>query len=111
MWDDVYYNPEKFGLEKVGEVDDPGACYSFDIFAVWRAADGTLYWGQDSGCSCPSPFEDVRGLEDLETGGSNEAAAAALEWAESFNPEGHSWMSQSTYETVKADAHALIRKL
>ncbi len=111
MWEDVYYSPEKFGLEKVGEVEDPQAFYSFNTFAIWRAADGTLYWGQDSGCSCPSPFENVRSLSDLKTGGSGEAAADALEWAESFNPEGRSWVSQSTYETAKADAHALIRKL
>ncbi len=111
MRENVYYDPEKFGLTVVGEVDDPGASYSFDKFVVWRAEDGTLYWDQDSGCSCPSPFEDVRSLSDLKTGDSDKAAADALEWAEGFNPDVRGYGSESTYETAKADAHALIRKL
>jgi hypothetical protein len=27
---------------------------------------GELFIGHDSGCSCPTPFEDVRSLGDLE---------------------------------------------
>jgi hypothetical protein len=38
----------------------------FDYRVIWRHADGTLYTARDSGCSCPSPFEDYTSLSDLE---------------------------------------------
>ena len=58
--------PEAFGVELVANLRDPEACYGFDDVRVWRVlADGSLRWGQDSGCSCPTPFEDVRGLDGL----------------------------------------------
>lgn len=54
----IYYSPEKFGLETVGDIDFDDD-YGFDIFVVWReTATGRLGYGEDSGCSCPSPFED-----------------------------------------------------
>lgn len=54
----IYSNPEKFGLQVVGDVDyDDG--YEFDMFVVWTdPATKQLYYSEDSGCSCPSPFED-----------------------------------------------------
>lgn len=53
-----YYNPESFGLEILGQVD-PGEPYRFDIVLLLRrTADGKLFWDDDSGCSCPIPFED-----------------------------------------------------
>lgn len=61
----IYYDPEKFGLEKVHELD-LGESYTFDLYVVWRRkSDGALLWGYDSGCSCPSPFED-QGVDSLE---------------------------------------------
>lgn len=55
----IYYDPEHFGLVKVTEFERTEPCYSFDTFVVWYSKDnGDYYWGQDSGCSCPSPFED-----------------------------------------------------
>lgn len=61
---DVYYQPEKFGLTIVAEVD-PSEEYEFDITAVWKHEDGRVFWGQDSGCSCPSPFEGYNNIDDL----------------------------------------------
>ena len=60
-----YYSPEKCGLEQMyslhGEED-----YSFDMAVIWRDSDsGKYYFAQDSGCSCPSPFEDFHSLDDL----------------------------------------------
>lgn len=55
--DDVYSSPEKHGLMMVAELDDPEASYSFDLLVVWQHEDGRLFYGTDSGCSCPSPFE------------------------------------------------------
>jgi hypothetical protein len=60
---DLYYQPEQFGLEVVGVIGDPQASYSFDDLVVWNhAATKTLYWAEDVGCSCPSPFEDYTKL-------------------------------------------------
>lgn len=57
---------EKLGLEVFASFDDPQASYSFDEFKIWeRKSDGALFYGEDSGCSCPSPFEDVKSLADL----------------------------------------------
>lgn len=62
---DVYYQPDKFGLTVVHEIDDPNASYSFDMLVLWRHADGRLFYASDAGCSCPSPFEDYTSLDDL----------------------------------------------
>lgn len=60
----VYYNPEKFGLTTVGELDYSSGSYEFDYTAVWVDDQKNLYYADDSGCSCPSPFEGL-GLNDL----------------------------------------------
>lgn len=61
---DVYYDPEKFGLTIVLECEkEPN--YDFDKFVVWQDAEGNLFYGGDSGCSCPSPFEDFTSLDKL----------------------------------------------
>lgn len=53
-----YYNPELLGLEIV-EMEDIGGPYEFDMWIVWRRlSDGKLFCGNDSGCSCPTPFDD-----------------------------------------------------
>lgn len=57
---DPYAQPEQFGLEVIGEFDITEPCYSFNIFAVFKHKEtGQLYYETDSGCSCPSPFEDT----------------------------------------------------
>ena len=61
-----YYNPEECGLNLVDSLEGEQD-YSFDILAVWKDKDsGKFYFVSDSGCSCPVPFEDVRGLDDFE---------------------------------------------
>jgi hypothetical protein len=78
---DVYYNPEKFGLTLVGMADEAGLSYEFSMFGVWKDAGGQLYYGADSGCSCPSPFEDFTSLEALTMATAAEVHAALDEWA------------------------------
>ena len=47
----LYYYPEKSGLEIFESVDTAGD-YEFDMFVVWRKLDdNTLFYGTDSGCS------------------------------------------------------------
>ena len=68
----LYYSPEKFGLSVVGEADAGGG-YDFDKFVVWRRNyDGAILWAEDSGCSCPSPFED-ESVDTLKVGSVRDA--------------------------------------
>ncbi len=53
-----YYSPEQFGLEILFDIDTAGS-YEFDMFVIWeRKSDRTIWWATDSGCSCPTPFDD-----------------------------------------------------
>lgn len=62
----VHDNPEKFGLEIFDTLYDPYADYSFDTIVVFRdPITNDFFWARDSGCSCPSPFEDYEGRDDL----------------------------------------------
>lgn len=62
--DDVYSSPEKHGLQLLGEVELDGDSYSFNLFAAWT--DGSnVYYATDSGCSCPSPFEQYYSRDQL----------------------------------------------
>lgn len=62
----VYYQPEDFGLKIVAEIDYTDGCYQFDCRVVWRHKESDkLYTARDSGCSCPLPFKDYTKLEDL----------------------------------------------
>lgn len=64
---DVYYNPEQFDLKVVAEIDLSDGDYQFDLRVVWRhLPTGRLLTARDSGCSCPSPFEDYHSIDDLE---------------------------------------------
>lgn len=65
---DPYNQPEKFGLTPVAEVHWDDESYQFNFMAVWVDGNGQLYWATDSGCSCPSPFEDFHSLDELEKG-------------------------------------------
>jgi hypothetical protein len=58
----IYDNPEHFGLEVVKDHDAIGG-WEFDTVVVWRRGDD-YFIGADSGCSCPTPFDDLK-LTDL----------------------------------------------
>lgn len=62
-----YYGstPETDHLEYVDSFEKEEACYSFNTFQVMFDPDTEKYHvGEDSGCSCPSPFEDFHTLAD-----------------------------------------------
>ena len=63
----IYCNPESFGLKVFAEVDNPALDYQFSMFVVWQDAEGNLFYAEDDGCSCPDPFEDITGIEELNT--------------------------------------------
>lgn len=69
---DPYHSPEKYGLTPLAEVDYSDGNYVFDFRVVWVDDEGTLYTARDSGCSCPSPFEDYKKLDQLDVVDYNE---------------------------------------
>lgn len=55
----IRYNPEDFGVTFVAEFDVHEPDYSFDlVLVVQDKQSNEVYVAFDSGCSCPSPFED-----------------------------------------------------
>jgi hypothetical protein len=77
-------------LDLVADIDLAEPDYSFDLLRIYlRRADGMLLWATDSGCSCPSPFEDTK-VSDL-----RESTAATLldtfmgEWEEEVHYSGY----------------------
>lgn len=58
--------PAACGLEILATLDDQNADYSFDTTIVFQdLVTRAVYVCRDSGCSCPTPFENVKGLADL----------------------------------------------
>ena len=55
----IYYEPEAFGLQEVAEIDYSTGSYEFDTRVVWKVKGHLIFYtARDSGCSCPTPFED-----------------------------------------------------
>jgi hypothetical protein len=65
--ENLYYAPQTWGLELVGEIEYSSGSYEFDTRIILKDADGKFFMARDSGCSCPTPFEDFESLSDLET--------------------------------------------
>lgn len=61
----AYYEPGKLGLSVVATADQENMSWEFDTFVVWKHNDGRIFCASDSGCSCPTPFEDYTTLESL----------------------------------------------
>lgn len=61
------YNPESLGLDTIAEVDYSDGNYVYDTRIVWKSYhDGLFYTARDSGCSCPTPFENYNTIESLD---------------------------------------------
>lgn len=56
-------NAKAEGLTEVAQLDYSDGCYEFDLRIVWQDKEGRLWTERDSGCSCPTPFEDIRELD------------------------------------------------
>jgi hypothetical protein len=76
----IYYSPEAYGLETVFFVDKSDGCYQFDTFVIWKDESGRYYWDNDSGCSCPVPFEDAN-RSNIFQGSLRDAVNDARVWA------------------------------
>lgn len=65
----IYYNPKNCGLEIVATLDEPDLSYEYNTFLVVKDIyTGRLFYATDSGCSCPTPFENYhfRGADDTD---------------------------------------------
>jgi hypothetical protein len=63
---DLYNQPEKFGLEIIGDIDWSMESYQFNMTVVLvDPSTGLFYTIDDAGCSCPSPFENHTSRTDL----------------------------------------------
>jgi hypothetical protein len=100
----IYYEPEKFGLTILKSHDIAGS-YQFDMIVVWRTDDGRFLVGQDSGCSCPSPFEDtgVRDLKEVESQ-ADVADFARSRWGDSY----YSWEGRTVEDDITALLDGLV---
>lgn len=59
-------NPTVCGLEIIGQLNDPNACYSYDDIIAWKDIEtGDIYVAHDAGCSCPTPFGNIVKLSDM----------------------------------------------
>ena len=82
-----YYHPESLGIVEVFEAEDADLSYEFDIFLLFVHSDGRVFSAQDSGCSCPTPFEDYEGTTIEECGlklvtSVSQAVSLYNKWAE-----------------------------
>lgn len=92
---DPYSDPEDFGLVIVGSIDLSEPCYSFDMCVVWFSPrTGLYYWASDSGCSCPSPFEDYQSVDELDSGTRHDAINHLLAVKAKQDAEAREWDEQ-----------------
>lgn len=115
---DIYYQPEKFGITPVGEVEWDEESYSFNITAVWQSKEDPklFYWAQDSGCSCPSPFESYISLEgddydQVFKGTKHEVIRALFDELDRVKQvnESYSWRSHDPSDSVLELVGKLVR--
>jgi hypothetical protein len=75
----IYYTPEAFGVSTVFDVDKSSGSYEFDSFVIWKDDNGRYYWDNDSGCSCPDPY-DSADLSSVRQGTLRDAVNDARVW-------------------------------
>lgn len=103
----IYYDPEKFGLRTIGEVEFSSGSYEFDTTVVWQDVEtGALYVGDDSGCSCPCPFEGM-GRDNLHP---IDGLQTLLDYLDKRKAESYYYESADATE-VAAECIALVNKV
>lgn len=112
---DLYYQPEAFGITTVGEASWDDECWQFDLTVVWQSKEDPklFYWANDSGCSCPAPFEDFTSLDydGVHKGTKQEACAylfEALDEVKKAN-ENYSWRTYDPSDAVLELVGKLVR--
>lgn len=55
----IYYNPDKCGLEILATLDERDLSYQYNTYLVVIDLNSRrIFRASDSGCSCPVPFEN-----------------------------------------------------
>lgn len=60
-----YYSPKELGLELLA-IEEQGLSYEYNTLCFWITEVGHIYTASDSGCSCPTPFEQYEGPSQKE---------------------------------------------
>ena len=55
-----YYGTDALASWEMLSFDEPNLSYEFNTLCFWKTPNG-VFTAQDSGCSCPTPFEDYCG--------------------------------------------------
>lgn len=75
----MYYGDMPEGVTFIGDIEWDNEAYQFDMTGIWKTKRGEYWIGDDSGCSCPSPFENVHGIDDLDGPYNKAGLRSALE--------------------------------
>lgn len=75
----MYYGEMPDGLTFIGDIEWDDEAYQFNMTGIWKTKRGEYWIGDDSGCSCPSPFEDFHSIDDLDGPYNKAGLRAALE--------------------------------
>lgn len=78
-----YYNPEALELDMIA-FDEPDMSYEYNTLCFWATKAGQIYSASDSGCSCPTPFEDAHDRETREEVIATLERVGSVEQAESI---------------------------
>lgn len=101
----MYDNDFLSSVEHVYTLTDPDACYSFnDIMVVRDPTTGKVYAAHDSGCSCPVPFEYVRGYADMTE---VRSVAGLKEFIDSYQRHSNTWPLDDVNAALEAVAKVL----
>lgn len=112
FYDDVYSSPEKHGLTPIGEVEWTEPDYSFDFAAVWyHKESGKFYFGSDASCSCPSPFEGITKLDQLESGTWWDAAKYLVDTLDEMDADGWRNVNRDKIENEIATVIVAMREV
>ena len=104
----VYYFPEHFDCVIVDRLDNSES-YEFDYFVVWKASDGTLFYGEDSGCSCPTPFEDIKSFRILTDDNWAEFHDEVIKWSTPYSDWSRSVVTEADISEFFAKVSKAMR--
>lgn len=95
-------------LDWLGDIDLAEPDWSFDLLRIYRRkSDGVYLWATDSGCSCPSPFEDIPIKEFAEA---NSAAALLSAVDETLRTYGNSsYRGAVSYVDLRSQVRKVLK--
>lgn len=117
MWDDLknpYYNADSLRLDLI-VFDRPGLSYEYDTMIFVATPDGRVYQAQDSGCSCPTPFESYEGKDMEEVvskmdriGNAEDAVQQLRSWGKTY--DGTKFMHQDDFDSLRRWVEQYIKE-